>query len=364
MTGRRFSWCALGLCVICLCLGVPLGQAVAQSPDDAGWTMPRTPDGQPDLQGKWTMQTFTPLERPERFGDRAFLSEEEAAALQQQFAAEGVDPLRRDAFSIEDPEERTQALQQDNRDPSYVHYDNAMWLRTSRPKGLTSRRTSLIVDPPNGRIPPLTPEAQAREERRLVTREHLRRSRPNPVFDSYETRSLAERCIVWRHEGAPMTPPSYNDILKIMQTPDYFVVFPELSTNPPRIIPIDGRPHVDERIRQWAGNSTGRWEGDTFVVETRNFTHKTHFQGASAEMQVVERFRRVGPDRIHYEWTVDDPAAFTSTWSAVIPMVKTEEMMFEYACHEGNYDIVNILTMSRNVERQEAERAAQKKKTE
>lgn len=160
-----------------------------------------------------------------------------------------------------------------------------------------------------------------------------------------------------------MTPPSYNDILQILQTPDYFVIFPELSTNLPRIIPIKGRPHVHERIRQWSGDSTGHWDGDTLVVETMNFTHKTHFNGASDAMQVVERFTRVGEERIHYEWTVDDPKAFTKPWSAEIPMVKTDEMMYEYACHEGNHDIVNILTMSRNLERQEAERVAKAKKT-
>lgn len=358
MTGRWFCAAAGVVAFSWLTLGSLPGVASAQGAADDGWTLPRTPAGQPDLQGKWTMATFTPLERPERFGNQAFLSEEEAAALQKQLTAEGVDPLRRDAFGIADPEDREESLQQVNRDQSYVHYDNAVWLRTEQPKGLTSRQTSLIVDPPNGRIPPLTTEAQVREERRLISREHLRRSRPNPVFDSYETRSLAERCIAWRHEGAPMTPPSYNDILQIFQTPDYVVIFPELSTNLPRIIPVIARPHINEKIRQWSGHSSGHWEGDTFVVETTNFTHKTHFNGASEALRVVERFTRVGEERIVYEWTVDDPKAFTQPWSAEVPMIKTDEMIFEYACHEGNHDIVNILTMSRNLERQEAERKA------
>ena len=330
--------------------------AAGQGPEDAAdpYVAPRTPDGRPDLKGKWTMATFTPLERPERFGDRAFLTEEEAAELRALFTAEGVNPLARAAFAEADPELRREKTVQTQEN---IHYDNAIWLTEERRKGLSSLRTSLIVDPPNGRIPAFMPTAQEREERRLVTREHLARSRPNPVFDSYETRSLQERCLVWRHEGPPMLPPSYNDILQIFQTADHVVIFQEMSNNPPRIVPLDGRPRLSARIRQWPGDGRGRWEGETLVVETTNFTRKTHFRGASDALRVVERFTRTGADEMVYEFTVEDPTSWMRPWSAHIPMASTDEMLFEYACHEGNHDIANILAMSRNLDKQAADKS-------
>ena len=353
MTGRYGATTVAVFASVCLVSSTEAGQT--QTGEADGWTPPRTADGQPDLQGKWTLATFTPLERPDRFGDRQFLTEEEAVELLNLLTALGTNPLARSVFGEEDPDLRRERAVQTKEN---IHYDNAVWLREERPKSLSSLRTSLIVDPLDGRIPELTSEAQKREAKRLITREHLVRSRPGPVFDSYETRSLAERCVVWRHEGPPLVPPSYNDILQIFQTRDYVVIFQELSNNPPRIVPLDGRPHIHGRIRQWPGDSRGHWEGETLVVETTNFTHKTHFHGASETLRVVERFTREGEERILYQWTVDDPAAFTRSWSAEIPMVGTDEMMFEYACHEGNHDIVNILTMSRNLERQTAEREA------
>ena len=325
------------------------GQAKEGAADPAPeWTMPRLPDGQPDLQGYWTTQTFTPLERPEHLADVEFFTAEEAAALNAQLTAEGVDPSARDAVAIEDPEAREQRLYQVNRDRTYVHYDNEIWLRTPVPKGLSSRRTSLITDPPNGRIPPLTPEA----EQRLAAEAEARRS-PS-AFDSHETRPLPERCIVWRHEGPPTVPPAYNDIHQIFQTPDYVVLFTELTTNLPRIIPLDGRPHVPDAVRHFAGDSRGRWEGDTLVVETTNFNERRRFQGATEAMRVVERFTRVAADRIHYEFTVEDPDTWTRPWSAEVPMVTTEGPMYEYACHEGNHDIRHILEIYRNLEQQAA----------
>ena len=338
-----------GAALLCLAAVPAAGQ------DEDGRTLPRTPDGRPDLQGHWTMATFTPLERPARFAGREFLTEEEAAELRALFTADGANPSGRAAFAEPDPELRRQKTIQSQEN---IHYDNAIWLTEERRKSLSSLRTSLIVDPPDGRIPALTPTASRREERRLVTREYLARSRPNPVFDSYETRSVQERCLVWRHEGPPMLPPSYNDILQIFQTPDHVVIFQEMSNNPPRIVPLDGRPPLPARIRQWPGDGRGRWEGDTLVVETRNFTRKTHFRGASDALHVVERFTPVGPDEILYEFTVADPTSWMRPWSAEIPMTRTDELMFEYACHEGNHDIVNILSMSRNLDRQAAAKAA------
>ena len=322
---------------------VPLGSQAQTAAADNKWTPPRTPDGHPDLQGIWTTQTFTPLERPQRYAGREFLTEEEATELTKLLTQEGVDPLAGSLFAASDEERRKRIHQTDP-----THYNNAVWLTTRQPKALSSRRTSLIVDPTDGKIPPLTPEAQQRAAAR----------RAASGFDSYENRPLSERCIVWPHEGPPMLPPAYNDVYQIFQTPDYVVMLRELSTNPPRIIPTDGRPHVSERIRQWAGDSRGRWEGDTLVVETRNFNDKTAFRGSSAALRVIERFTRVSADTIRYEFTVDDPTTWTKPWSAEIPMVQTEGRPYEYACHEGNYGIVNILMGARVADKEAAEETA------
>ena len=250
---------------------VASGQSQARSATDTSptWTPPRTPDGRPDLQGFWTTQTFTPLERPEHLAGKEF------------FTAEGVDPLARSAINLDDVEVRETRLYQTNRDDgTYVHYDNELWLRTAVPKGLSSRRTSLITNPPDGQVPPLTPEA----ERQMAAAREARRQRG--AFDGYEIRPLSERCIVWPHNGPPMLPPAYNDIHQIFQTPDHVVVFTELNNNSPRIIPLDGRPQISEQIRQFPGDSRGRWEGDTLVVET----HELHRQDA---LPTIER----GPAR-------------------------------------------------------------------
>jgi hypothetical protein len=316
--------------------------AQAQTAAADKWTSPRTPDGHPDLQGLWTTQTFTPLQRPERYAGKEFLTDEEAAELTQLLTQEGVDPLAGDIFGLSD-EERSKRIHQ--KDPT--HYNNAYWLTTPRPKALSSRRTSLIVDPPDGRIPPLTPEGKQRAAAR----------RASIGFDSYENRPLQERCLVWAHEGPPMLPPPYNDVYQIVQTPGYVVVLREVATNPPRIISTDGRPHLSEGIRQWAGDSRGRWEGDTLVVETTNFNDKSAIQGSSAALHVVERFTRVSADRILYQFTVDDPTTWTRPWSAEIPMVQTEGHPYEYACHEGNYGMVNTLKGARAADKKAAEAA-------
>ena len=317
----------------------------------AEWTLPRIPDGRPDLQGYWTTQTFTPLVRPAHLGDREFFTAEETAWLQRQLTAEGVDPSAREVLYIEDRAEIQRYKYQANRTPDerhHIHYDNEIWLRTPVPKGLSSRRTSLITHPRNGRFPPLTPEAAARAAATAAAQAH-----PS-AFDSHETRPLSERCLAWSHEGPPMMPPSYNDIHQILQTPDHVVIFSELATNPPRIIPLDGRPHVPDAIRQFPGDSRGRWEGDTLVVETRNYAERRRFRGAGAALHVVERFTRASADRIHYEFTVTDQTTWMSPWSAEIPLVRTDGPLFEYGCHEGNHDIRHILEIHRNLERQAA----------
>ena len=325
---NRIVWAAFVL----VCAAVPILSQTQRAAEEE-WTLPRTPDGKPDLQGFWTTQTYTPIQRPAHFEGRAFLTEEEMAELTALVTADGVDPLGRNPLTTADTEERRSGTVQ--RDPT--HYDNAQWLTTTRPKALTSNRTSLIVDPRNGRIPPMTPEAQARNEARRAAR----------GLGGHEERSYTERCLVWRHEGPPWVPPPYNDVVQIFQAPGYVVLFPELSINPVRIIPTDGGPPISPRIRQWSGDSRGRWEDDTLVVETTNFTSKTAFQGSGEMLHVTERFTRVGADRITYEFTVRDPQTWETPWSAEVPMIAEEGPLYEYACHEGNYGIVNILLGAR-----------------
>ena len=340
--GRR--WHAALLTAVAIALVSPLpavGQT--QTPSSAEWTPALLPDGQPDLQGNWTLATYTPLQRPEHLGDQEFFTEEELAELTEIFTAEGVDPLAGGAINIADPEEIRKRLQQNQEG---IHYDNSIWLREEVPKSLSSRRTSMIVDPPNGRIPPRTDAAAAR----AAERTEMRRGR---AFDSHETRPLQERCVVWSHEGPPMVPPPYNDILQIVQIPGYVVIHPELGTNRARIIPLDGGPHISPRIRQYRGDSRGRWEGHTLVVETTNFSGNTRFRGSTAALRVVERFTRLDADTISYSFTVDDPATWTSSWTAELPLRRTDAQMYEYACHEGNYDIYNILEVTRKVEARE-----------
>ena len=359
MTRGRFSvLCALSVAACVAALPTAGG---AQTESAEGWTPPRTPDGRPDLQGRWTMATFTPFERPAAYADQAFLTEEQAAELSSLLTAEGTDPLAFGIFGEADPERRRQRAIQTQEN---IHYDNAIWLTEERPKGLSTRRTSLLVDPPDGRLPPLTGEAQRREDARAAARRYPPSELPDPTYTSYETRTLSERCIVWPHEGPPMLPPVYNDVLQIFQTPDHVVIFQEMSNNNPRIIPMDGRPHLPPAIRLWPGDSRGRWEGDTLVVETTNFSPKARyhrnfrFRGSSAAVRVVERFTPVDTETMRYEFTLEDPTSWTSAWSAEIPMLRTDELMFEYACHEGNRDMENILSIARNLERQAAERAA------
>ena len=320
----------------------------------AAWTPARTPDGQPNLQGTWTMATYTPLERPAALAGKEFFTEEEAAKLTELLTADGVDPLARTVLAAEDEEQRRDRTRQSKEN---IHYDNALWLTEKRHKSLSTRRTSLIVDPPDGKIPPLTPEAQKREAERDKASSFLSDNIPRQSFDSYETRTLQERCLVWRHEGPPMLPPSYNDRLQILQAPGYVVIFQEMRDNGVRVIPLDGRPHLQQNILQWGGDSRGRWEGETLVVDTTNFTHKTHFAGSSEALHVVERFTRVDADTIRYQFTVDDPKSWTRPWSAEIPITKAEGLLYEYACHAGNHDLANILGIARNVEAAAADAA-------
>ena len=296
------------------------GKAKAAAP----WTPPRTPWGEPELQGTWDFATITPLERPKDLAGKEVLTAEEAAEFERRTLQQR-NPDRRDGGAQADVGRA---------------YNEFWWDYGSKVVG--TKRTSLVVDPPDGRVPPLTPEGQKRADARSAVRQ---RPAAGP-----EDRNLWERCIMGGNAGPPMVPGPYNNIVQVFQTPGYVVILNEMI-NDARIVPLDGRPHLPPNIRQWRGDSRGRWEGNTLVVDTTNFGEETNFRGASAALHLVERFTRVAPDTLLYEFTVDDPRTWTRSWSAAIPMTKTEDQVFEYACHEGNYGMFNILAGARTEEK-------------
>jgi len=289
------------------------------------WTPPRTPDGHPDLQGIWSNATVTPLERPSELAGKAVLSDREA----EEFAAKTVQSNNVDVRNAKGTE------------ADVARAYNEFWYDRGT-KTIKTHRTSLIVDPPDGHIPALTPDAQRRVAERDARRQRL--------AEGPEDRSLAERCLNWRTAGPPMIPSGYNNNYQIVQTPDTVVIFNEMIHDA-RIIPMDGRPHVSAGIRQWLGDSRGHWEGDTLVIETTNFTDKTAFLGASEHMRLTERFTRVDADTLLYEFTVNDPEAFTKPWTAQIPSTRSDGAIYEYACHEGNYGMFGILSSARAEEK-------------
>ena len=294
----------------------------------AAWTPPRTPDGKPDIQGSFTFSTITPLQRPQALAGKDTLTSEEAA----EFEASENKRLNRDLF---DPEKGAPSAGYAPRAQGGVLSYNEFWYE--RGSRLTrDKRTSLIVDPPDGRIP-LTDATRKRNEeqgKRLST----------GFADSYTDRSLADRCIMGFNSGPPMISGAYNNNLQILQVPGYVVILNEMIHNT-RIIPTDSRPHGT--IRQWAGDSRGRWEGNTLIVETTNFLRETSPIGSTADTKLVERFTRVDPDTVMYEFTVQDPNSYTRPWSVMMPLTRTDEKLYEYACHEGNYGLHGILAGAR-----------------
>lgn len=285
------------------------------------WTTPRTPWGHPDLQGIWNNGTATPLERPAALADREFLTEEEWAARSKEAAT------------------RAERRPDDPDADLALAYDNVWWDR-----GAPLKRTSLIIDPANGRLPPLTPEGQ----KRLADREAAARKR-GPA-DSWEDRPLPERCLLYH--AVPALPTGYNNNYLIAQTRDHIAIRYEMLAQT-RIIPIDGRPHLGPGIPQWIGNSRGRWDGDTLVVETTNYGSKTSlrfFPVAHETLRVVERFTRTAADTIDYRFTVDNPTMYTRPWTAVLPFTKAPGPIYEYACHEANYSLPNVLRGYRHEE--------------
>lgn len=326
--------CATSIAILALPPSADAGQRATATSTAKAWTLPRTPDGRPDLQGLWTNDSVTPVERPPELAGKEFFTQEEAAAFLKQRL------------------DRIQAQSKND-----IHYDDAIWQGENYSREANTR-TSLIFDPPDGRLPPLTPEAEKREAAR---REVLRWTGPT---ESAQSRSLAERCIGWGNVGPPMLPPNYNANMQILQTSDYVVIRHEMMHDA-RIIVMDGRPHLGRVIRQQAGDSRGHWEGDTLVVDTTNFTNLTNFRGAPQTtrqdifatdgLHVVERFTRLDRDTIRYAFTVADPKTWTRTWSGEAPLRRFEGPIYEYACHEGNYGLANIL---RGARVQEQERRA------
>jgi len=278
---------------------------------------PRTSWGVPDLQGVWDTRTMTPLERPEQFSDQAFLTDEQAAEYERQ------------------------TIERRNDDDLSHSVHAKFWLDWGT-QLYADKRTSLIVDPPNGRVPPPTQEGQRRADARRAAR-----SARGPA-DSSEDRTLWERCFT---RGLPtvMLPAPYNGYVQILQTPDVVVIFTEMI-HEARIVPMDGRPRLPAELRQWLGDSRGWWEDDTLVVETTNFTDRTIFRGSGDNLHMVERFTRVDPDTLIYEFTVTDPQTWPQSWSVAFPITTAEGLIYEYACHEGNHALRNMLSYARSEE--------------
>ncbi len=313
------------LAVVMFALVWPGVVANAQTPPAAaGWTLARTPDGQPDLQGIWTNATITPLERPRALAGKAFLTDAEAAALEKQIAE--------------------QRVASDRFIPGDVGSYNQFWFDAGT-KVLSTRQTALVVDPPDGRVP-VRPDAEARRDHNTAHNS-----------DGYEFMSLWDRCITRGVPGS-MFPAGYNNAYKIVQAPGYVVILHEMIHDA-RIIPIDPRLPLPPRVQFWMGDSRGRWEGDTLVIETANFNNKGWISTSAASgrikgvphtdrLKVVERLTRVAQDTIRYSVTIDDPEIYSSPWTVAFPLTADPEYrIYEYACHEGNYALGNILSGAR-----------------
>ncbi len=305
-------------------IAAPLA-AQAPAAKKKAWTMPRLADGHPDLQGIWTNATITPLERPAQFEGKLTVTDAEAAKFEN--------PNNDNLYG----DKRSSNAEQD-RDHAYnaLFFDRGTEL--ARVDGL--KRTSLIVDPPDGKIPAMTAEARKRIASRVRDR-----------FDKVQDRPLGERCILGfgSTSGPPMMPVLYNNNYQFVQGPSEIMILVEM-VHDVRHIHMDRKEHLPHDVRLWLGDSIGRWEGDTLVVDTTNFTDKTGYRGASQNLHVIERFTRVDADNILYKFTIDDPETFTKPWTAEYPFRAAAGPIFEYACHEGNYAMPDILGGARAAE--------------
>ena len=305
----------------------------AQGP---AYKVPRTPDGQPDLQGFWSNATYTPLERPDNV-TKEFYTPAEAAAAEKAAAAR--ESAETEPGTVAD-----------------VHYDFTQFgLDRSQATLARSLRTSLIVDPKNGKLPPITEEGK-----RILAARAEAAKRLGGRWDSAQSNQLDDRCIIMAGPGPPMMDAAYNSNYHIVQAPGYVMILTEMIHDV-RVIPLDGRPQPSSNVRQWMGVSRGRWEGDTLVVETTNFNGKNPLRGSTENMKVVERLKRVSDDVIEYNFTIEDKSMWERPWSVEAAMRKTNGPLFEHACHEGNYGLYNTLVGARLEEQQKAADAAAKK---
>jgi len=292
----------------------------------------RTHDRHPALEGLWNTVTITPLERPRDLAGKAFFTPDEAAAYEKRVVE------RRDAADGDGPESVADPV--------------VWWERGTHV--VSTLRTSLIVDPEDGRMPPLLPEAQKRmQEARAYTRLH--------PADGPEDRSLQERCLLSGTTGPPMLSGPYNNNIQIVETPGAIMMTIEMIHDV-RVIPMDGRPHLPANVRLWLGDPRGHWEGDTLVVDTTNFTTKTHFRGADENLHLIEKFKLVDAETILYQFTVEDPTAFSKSWTAELPLHRSAGPMYEFACHEGNRALSNMLRIARETEKVQALQAPKSSK--
>jgi hypothetical protein len=302
------------------------------APTGKPYTPPKTPDGQPDLQGFWTNSTYVPLERPQGVTKELYTPSEAEAAIKA--AAD------------------REAAQTEPGTTADVHYDFSQFgLDRSQSKFTSSLRTSLIVDPPDGKIPALNAQGQKRAAERAAARKAA-----GGQYDSVQNMPIGSRCIIMGGAGPPMMNAGYNANYQIVQSPGHVMILTEMIHDV-RIIPLDNRTAPAQSLRQWTGVSRGRWEGNTLVVETTNFNGKNPFRGASENLKVTERFTRIADDVIDYKFTVEDPTTWDKTWTAEAPLAKTEGPIFEFACHETNYGVPNILAGARAEEKTKAEQA-------
>jgi hypothetical protein len=303
------------------------------------WTAPRTPDGHPDFQGVWANNTVTPLQRPKAWEGKTRLTDAEIAELQsfaRQITENDGDAQFGDGFINA---VLNRIAKPGSYDPGTGNY-NQFWVVE---RDWHDRRTSLVEDPADGKLPPMTPDAQ---KRRAGEIEH----RKSHAFEDPEVFPLGERCVNF---GVPRVQAGYNSYVQIVQSPGYVMIMNEMAHDA-RVIPLDGRPHADSRIRVWNGDSRGHWEGDTLVIDTTNFSPKSDFMGAHENLHLTERLTRTSADVLEYRFTVDDPSTWTRAWTAMIPLARKDEMIFEYACHEGNDAIPDMLRGHRFEEREAA----------
>ena len=321
-----------------LAASVMAASVAGQAPSNSSgrpWTAPKTPSGQPDLQGVWTNNGVTPMQRPEALKDREFLT---AAELEN---------LKRRAAELFDSQQAGDLIgdrlfQEIIKDPNLRPFDpdtgnyNSFWLVDRS----IDNRTSLIIDPPNGRLPPrVTKPAQGGRR----PQEAGSAGPANP-----EDLSNGERCITY---GVPWLVAGYNSYIEIFQTPTHVAILQEMIHDV-RIVPLDGRPHINSSVRPWNGDSRGRYEGDTLVVTTTNYSPKTRLQGSSENLRLTERFRRISADTLEYKLTFEDPSTWTQPWTMMIPLKRSDEKVYEYACHEGNHSLTGILSGARLLEKE------------